>query len=45
MVSINDNTRNAFEWDDEPIIPDGESETAPVLELLNNLREVHNKKQ
>lgn len=43
-VSIHDNTRNALEWDDEPIIPDSELETAPVFELLNNLREVHNKK-
>ena len=43
-VSIHDNTRNALEWDDEPIIPNNESKTAPVLELLNNLREVHNKK-
>ena len=42
-VSIHDNTRNALEWDDEPIIPNNESKTAPVLELLNNLREVHNK--
>ena len=43
-VSIHDNTRNALEWDDEPIIPNNESKTAPVLELLNNLREVHNKR-
>jgi hypothetical protein len=43
-VSIHDNTRNALEWDDEPIIPNNESKTAPVLELLNNLREVQHKR-
>lgn len=34
---------NALEWDDDPIIPKSESTTAPVIELMKNLREVHNK--
>jgi hypothetical protein len=43
-VSIHDNTRNALEWDDEPIIPNNELKTSPVLELLENLRELHDKR-
>ena len=34
---------NALEWDDDPIIPKSESTTAPVIELMKNLREVHDK--
>lgn len=43
-VSIHDNTRNALEWDDEPIIPNNELKTSPVLELLEILRELHDKR-
>jgi hypothetical protein len=42
-VSIHDITRNALEWDDDPFIPDSEITTAPVLELLAEMREVHYK--
>lgn len=42
-VSAQEPTRNALEWDDDPIIPESEKTTAPVIELLKNLREVHNK--
>lgn len=38
-----DSTCNALEWDDDPIIPEEESQTAPALALLNNLREIHSK--
>ena len=37
------NTCNALEWDDDPIIPEEESKTAPVLALLENLREIQSK--
>ena len=40
-VSIEDSTRYAFEWDDNPIIPASEAQSAPILSLLANLREVH----
>lgn len=43
QVSAMDSTCNALEWDDEPIIPKEESKTAPVLALLENLREIHYK--
>ena len=36
-------TRNALEWDDDPIIPESETTTAPVIELMKNLREIHDK--
>lgn len=42
-VSAQEPTRNALEWDDDPIIPESEKTTAPVIELLKDLREVHNK--
>ena len=42
-VSAMDSTCNALEWDDEPIIPEKESKTAPVLALLKNLREIRSK--
>lgn len=42
-VSAMDSTCNALEWDDEPIIPEKESKTAPVLALLENLREIRSK--
>lgn len=42
-VSAHGPTRNALEWDDDPIIPESECTTAPVIELMKNLREVHNK--
>lgn len=32
---------NALEWDDDPFIPDSEKDTAPVLEVLKEMREVH----
>lgn len=32
---------NALEWDDDPFIPDSEQDTAPVLEVLKEMREVH----
>lgn len=34
---------NALEWDDDPFIPESEETTAPVLEVLENLREIHDK--
>lgn len=34
---------NALEWDDDPFIPDSEKETAPVLEVLKEMRGVHDK--
>ena len=43
QVSTMDSTCNALEWDDEPIIPEKESKTAPVLALLENLREIRSK--
>ena len=42
-VSAHEPTRNALEWDDDPIIPESEKTTAPVIELMKNLREVHDK--
>ena len=42
-VSIKDSCRYAFEWDDNPIIPASEAQSAPVLELLATLREVQKK--
>ena len=42
-VSAMDSTCNALEWDDDPIIPEEESKTAPVLALLENLREIQSK--
>lgn len=42
-VSAHEPTRNALEWDDDPIIPESESISAPVIELMKNLREVHDK--
>jgi len=42
-VSPMDSTCNALEWDDDPIIPEEKCETAPVLALLKNLREIHPK--
>lgn len=39
-VSMEDSTRYAFEWDDNPIIPASEAQSAPILSLLANLREV-----
>lgn len=42
-VSVYGPTRNALEWDDDPIIPESECTTAPVIELMKNLRETHNK--
>ena len=42
-VSVHEPTRNTLEWDDDPIIPESESTTAPVIELMKNLREVHDK--
>jgi hypothetical protein len=42
-VSIKDSCRYAFEWDDNPIIPASEAQSAPVLELLAALREVQKK--
>lgn len=33
-VSAQEPTRNALEWDDDPIIPESEKTTAPVIELL-----------
>lgn len=39
-VSAHEPTRNALEWDDDPIIPESEKTTAPVIELMKNLREV-----
>ena len=32
---------NALECDDDPFIPDSEKDTAPVLEVLKEMREVH----
>lgn len=32
---------NALEWDDDPLIPDSEKDTAPVLEVLKEMREMH----
>ena len=40
-VSVHDSTRNALEWDDDPVIPDKEKTTAPVLKILEMLRNVH----
>lgn len=34
---------NALEWDDDPVIPESDETTAPVLEVLENLREIHDK--
>jgi len=34
---------NALEWDDDPVIPESEKTTAPILEVLENLREIHDK--
>lgn len=34
---------NALEWDDDPLIPESEKTTAPILEILENLREIHDK--
>ena len=42
-VSVHGHTRNALEWNDDPIIPESESTTAPVIEVMKNLREVHDK--
>lgn len=42
-VSAREPTRNALEWDDDPIIPESERSSAPVIELMKNLREVHDK--
>ena len=42
-VSVHGPTRNALEWDDDPIIPESECTTAPVIELMKSLRETHNK--
>ena len=44
-LSAMESTCNALEWDDDPIIPEEESQTAPVLALLNNLREIHSKQE
>lgn len=43
QVSVHDSTRNAFEWDDDPFIPDSEKTTAPVLKILEMLKYVHEK--
>ena len=40
-IAAGDYTCNALEWDDDPVIPDSEKSTAPVLEVLKNMREVH----
>ena len=40
-VSMANSTRNALEWDDDPIIPEGVQSEAPLL--IKNLREVHEK--
>lgn len=42
-VSAMDSTCNALEWDDDPIIPEEESKTAPVIALLENLRKIQSK--
>ena len=42
-VSAHEPTRNALEWDDDPIIPESERSSAPVIELMKNLREAHDK--
>lgn len=42
-VSAHDPMRNALEWDDDPIIPESESTTAPVIELMKTLHEVHDR--
>lgn len=34
---------NALEWDDDPLIPESEKNTAPILEVLENLRKIHDK--
>ena len=34
---------NALEWNDDPVIPESEKTTAPILEVLDNLREIHDK--
>ena len=41
-ISVADSTRNALEWDDDPIIPEGVESFAP--QLIKNLREVHDRK-
>lgn len=41
-ITAADSTRSALEWDDDPIIPDGEESFAP--QLIKNLREVHDRK-
>ena len=44
-ISAGDTTCNALEWDDDPVIPESEKTRAPVLEVLKNMREVHEGKQ
>ena len=42
-ITASSMTVNALEWDDDPLIPESEKTTAPILEVLENLREIHDK--